>query len=199
MSVKLCVMGDGGVGKTATTIQMISNHFVEYYDPTIEDSYRREIMVEMEGQSRTLHLEILDTAGQDDFSPLRDSWIRDCEGFLLVYSVTNRKSLEYLEEILAQIERTKGDEDGFSRSRILVAGNKCDLLEKREVSHQEAEEWGRNHGVRMAQFSAKTREKLVETWTQLIVQVAIEKGYGTTGGKNSTNNNNRRRAQCNIL
>uniref|UniRef100_A0A8R1I9Q0 Small monomeric GTPase n=1 Tax=Caenorhabditis japonica TaxID=281687 RepID=A0A8R1I9Q0_CAEJA len=39
---KLVVVGDGGVGKSALTIQLIQNHFVEEYDPTIEDSYRKQ-------------------------------------------------------------------------------------------------------------------------------------------------------------
>ncbi|KAK4881395.1 hypothetical protein RN001_004714 [Aquatica leii] len=36
---KLVVVGAGGVGKSALTIQLIQNHFVDEYDPTIEDSY----------------------------------------------------------------------------------------------------------------------------------------------------------------
>lgn len=40
---KLVVVGDGGVGKSALTIQFIQNHFVEEYDPTIEDSYRKQV------------------------------------------------------------------------------------------------------------------------------------------------------------
>ena len=40
---KLVVVGAGGVGKSALTIQLIQNHFVEEYDPTIEDSYRKQV------------------------------------------------------------------------------------------------------------------------------------------------------------
>jgi small GTP-binding protein len=56
---KICVLGDGGVGKTALTIQLCSNHFVEEYDPTIEDSYRKQVVIDDE----SCLLEILDTAG----------------------------------------------------------------------------------------------------------------------------------------
>lgn len=42
---KLVVVGDGGVGKSALTIQLIQNHFVEEYDPTIEDSYRKQVCI----------------------------------------------------------------------------------------------------------------------------------------------------------
>ena len=56
---KIVVLGSGGVGKSALTVQFVQGIFVEKYDPTIEDSYRKQ--VEVEGQQ--CMLEILDTAG----------------------------------------------------------------------------------------------------------------------------------------
>lgn len=44
---KLVVVGAGGVGKSALTIQLIQNHFVDEYDPTIEDSYRKQVVIGM--------------------------------------------------------------------------------------------------------------------------------------------------------
>lgn len=48
MLYRLVVLGDGGVGKTALTIQLCLNHFVETYDPTIEDSYRKQVVIDEE-------------------------------------------------------------------------------------------------------------------------------------------------------
>ena len=56
---KIVVLGSGGVGKSALTVQFVQGIFVEKYDPTIEDSYRKQ--VEVDGQQ--CMLEILDTAG----------------------------------------------------------------------------------------------------------------------------------------
>lgn len=53
----------GGVGKSALTIQLIQNHFVDEYDPTIEDSYRKQVVIDGE----TCLLDILDTAGQEEY------------------------------------------------------------------------------------------------------------------------------------
>ncbi len=128
-------------------------------------------------------LELLDTAGQEDFSPLRDQWIRESEGFLLVYSVTSRASLAYLEQILAQIRRTKEEDEPDIAQRIVVAGNKIDLVERREVSAAEARDWGRQHGVAMAEFSAKTRAGLNETFQQLLGRVCDHKGLGAQAAK----------------
>ena len=60
---KLVVVGGGGVGKSALTIQLIQNHFVDEYDPTIEDCYRKQVTIDEE----TCLLDILDTAGQEDY------------------------------------------------------------------------------------------------------------------------------------
>lgn len=65
---KLIVVGGGGVGKSALTIQLIQNHFVDEYDPTIEDSYRKQVTIDEE----TCLLDILDTAGQEEYSAMRD-------------------------------------------------------------------------------------------------------------------------------
>jgi len=43
---KIVVVGSGGVGKSALTIQLVQNHFIDEYDPTIEDSYRRQVAVD---------------------------------------------------------------------------------------------------------------------------------------------------------
>lgn len=60
---KLVVVGGGGVGKSALTIQFIQSHFVDEYDPTIEDSYRKQCTIDDE----TAMLDVLDTAGQEEY------------------------------------------------------------------------------------------------------------------------------------
>ena len=60
---KFVVVGAGAVGKSALVVRFIKNDFVTDYDPTIEDSYRRQYTVDnIEGM-----LDILDTAGQEEF------------------------------------------------------------------------------------------------------------------------------------
>ena len=63
---------------------------MEEYDPTIEDSYRKQAVIDGE----TCVLDILDTAGQEDYSSLRDQHMRSGEGFLCVFAVNSPKSLE---------------------------------------------------------------------------------------------------------
>uniref|UniRef100_A0A914VW02 Uncharacterized protein n=1 Tax=Plectus sambesii TaxID=2011161 RepID=A0A914VW02_9BILA len=83
---RLVVVGGGGVGKSALTIQFIQQYFVTDYDPTIEDSYTKQCFIDED----ICKLEVLDTAGQEEFSTMREQYLRTGEGFLLVYAVTDR-------------------------------------------------------------------------------------------------------------
>merc|ERR1712137_1490630 len=103
---KICMLGDGGVGKTAFTIQFCSHIFVEQYDPTIEDSYRKQITVDKE----ECVVDILDTAGQEEFKALRDQWIVGCEGFCILYAITSRHSFECVDDFVEQVEQAKDEQ-----------------------------------------------------------------------------------------
>ena len=77
-------------------------------------------------------LDVLDTAGQEEYSAMREQYMRTGEGFLLVYSITSRQSFEEILTFQQQILRVK-DKDYFP---IIIVGNKCDLDNEREVSRQ---------------------------------------------------------------
>ncbi|MCL4133180.1 UNVERIFIED_CONTAM: hypothetical protein GTU68_008501 [Idotea baltica] len=100
---KLVVVGDGGVGKSALTIQFFQRQFVTDYDPTIEDSYIQHTEVD----SEWCVLDVLDTAGQEEFSAMREQYMRKGDGFMLVYSVTDKQSFENITHFYNQILRVK--------------------------------------------------------------------------------------------
>jgi small GTP-binding protein len=146
---QVCVLGEGGVGKTALTIRLCSDRFVTEYDPTIEDSYRKQLVV----NGRAVMVEILDTAGQEEFKAQRDEWIRDSDGFVIVYSITSRTSFDNIKEFYDTILRVK---DGEELS-IALAGNKADLDDKRAVSTEDGAELAARLGAQFRETSAKTR------------------------------------------
>ncbi|KAI2666389.1 GTPase HRas [Labeo rohita] len=147
---KLVVVGAGGVGKSALTIQLIQNHFVDEYDPTIEDSYRKQVVIDGE----TCLLDILDTAGQEEYSAMRDQYMRTGEGFLCVFAINNAKSFEDVHLYREQINRVK-DSDNVP---MVLVGNKSDLA-SRTVETRQAQELARSYGVPFVETSAKTRQK----------------------------------------
>lgn len=92
------------------------------------DSYRKQCVIDDE----VALLDVLDTAGQEEYSAMREQYMRTGEGFLLVYSITSRQSFEEIKTFQQQILRVK-DKDYFP---IIVVGNKCDLEGERQVSKQ---------------------------------------------------------------
>ena len=92
------------------------------------DSYRKQCVIDDE----VALLDVLDTAGQEEYSAMREQYMRTGEGFLLVYSITSRQSFEEILTFQQQILRVK-DKDYF---RIIVIGNKCDLESERQVTTQ---------------------------------------------------------------
>lgn len=160
---KLVVVGGGGVGKSALTIQFIQSHFVDEYDPTIEDSYRKQCTIDND----QVLLDILDTAGQEEYSAMREQYMRAGEGFLLVYSIDSRSSLEELQSFHDQIERVKDSEN----VPVLVVGNKCDLENERQVSYEEGDMLAKSFNCKFMETSAKQRINVEETFYDLVRSV----------------------------
>jgi len=138
---KIVVLGGGGVGKSALTIRLVTDNFLEEYDPTIEDSYRKQVNID----GTVALLDILDTAGQEEFASMQDQWIREGKGFLLVYTITSMTSFEEMKKFYRSILRTK-DAD---KVPLVIAGNKCDLRDDNDTNQVRkaqgealAKEWG---------------------------------------------------------
>jgi len=177
---KLVIVGGGGVGKSALTIQLIQNHFIDEYDPTIEDSYRKQVTIDDE----TCLLDILDTAGQEEYSAMRDQYMRTGQGFIMVYAITSRSSFDEIASFREQILRVK-DKD---KVPMVLVGNKCDLETERQVTTGEGQDLAKSFTCPFFESSAKTRVNVEESFYQLVREIKKElnpvKGTDKTKGKN---------------
>eukprot|EP00911_Craspedida_sp_UC1_P002823 UC1_evm1s2068 len=161
---KLVVLGAGGVGKSALTVQFVQGIFVEKYDPTIEDSYRKQ--VEVDGTQ--CYLEILDTAGTEQFTAMRDLYMKNGHGFVLVYSVTARSTFNDLQHLREQILRVKDAED----VPMILVGNKCDLEDDRIVRKDEGHALSIVYNnCAFLETSAKSKINVNEIFFDLVRQI----------------------------
>ncbi|PKU39463.1 ras-related protein rap-2a [Limosa lapponica baueri] len=162
-SALVVVLGSGGVGKSALTVQFVTGTFIEKYDPTIEDFYRKEIEVDASPSV----LEILDTAGTEQFASMRDLYIKNGQGFILVYSLVNQQSFQDIRPMRDQIIRVKR----YEKVPVILVGNKVDLESEREVSSSEgralAEEWG----CPFMETSAKSKTMVDELFAEIVRQM----------------------------
>ncbi|KAF9533712.1 small GTPase superfamily [Crepidotus variabilis] len=158
------VLGAGGVGKSALTVRFIRDVFVENYDPTIEEEYRRPITVDGQLDS----LEVLDTAGAEQFTSLNEVYIKSGKGFVLVFSLTQEASLQELDNLRKQILRVKG---GDARVPMVVVGTKLDLVNEREVQRHTIENLSRQWNIPFYETSAKRNWHVTEVFEDLLRQM----------------------------
>ncbi|KAH3762620.1 Ras GTPase [Pelomyxa schiedti] len=162
---KLVVLGGGAVGKSSLTCMLCMSHFIESYDPTIEDSYRTQFEVE----GRVVVLDILDTAGQEDYSAMRSQYMRCGRGFLVVYSITSRPSFAECADLRIQLCRNL-DRDEVDRrpAPVVLVGNKCDLVGERKVSAREGADFADSCGWKHIETSAKNHMNVEEAFRMLV-------------------------------
>jgi len=173
-SYKIVVVGAGGVGKSSITIRMIQDFFVEDYDPTIEDSFKKQVDVDGE----PVLLDIVDTAGQEGYESLRAPYIRAGEGFLLVYSIIDKKTFSEMKKFHEEIVYHKDTKD----VALVVAGNMCDLESKRQVSKEEGEAVATGYGGTLIETSAKSGHNVQNVFFELVRKIR-DKRSAVGGGK----------------
>jgi GTPase KRas protein len=163
---KVVIMGPGGTGKSAITLQLMQQRFVEGHDPTIEDSYQKYLNVE----GKPCRLDILDTAGQEEFKSMRSQYMRQGQGFILVYSITDKVSFEKCKEFYEEVQRAKGGKDNVV---IVLVGNKSDLKDDRQVPHEEGQKCAKDEFQTPLFFetSAKENTNIEQVFETLITRI----------------------------
>lgn len=181
---KVVMLGSGAVGKSAITVQMVSGHFLSSYDPTIEDSYRTTINI----NNKDIILNIIDTAGQEEFYALRDQYMRSGDGYIIVFSITSVTSFLEVNAIKEQLNMVLDVGDDTIIPIILV-GNKCDLEEYRQVHSLDAQRLANEWKVKYFETSAKNKTNINKIFEELIY--LIEANNQNTVIQNTSNQNER--------
>jgi len=150
--VRCGMFGQAWVGKSCSSMSFISGEtFRSDYHPTIEDYMRKEVYVKDWG---SVLLEILDTAGNEDFRSLQDTWIRESDVIYFVYDLMNPISLSEISKLYQRCVDVKGKENLL----IVLCGNKSDLIG----------EWGR------CPKKESLEPILFELWTETVGSVILD-------------------------
>merc|ERR1712045_907839 len=186
---KVIMVGSGGVGKSALTLQFMYDEFVEDYEPTKADSYRKKVVLDGE----EVQIDILDTAGQEDYAAIRDNYFRSGEGFLCVFSITEDDSFQSTQEFRDQILRVKND----NNIPFILVGNKADLTNNRKVQQATANNRAAQWQVPYVETSAKTRENVDKVFYDLMREIRSRKVSDDSQGK--TDKPGKKKKKCQIL
>ena len=178
-SIKIAVLGKGVVGKSSLTYRFINYDVSTEHDATIEDRYKSNLNIE----GTNYEVEILDTAGEEDYQNMMDMWISFGEGFLLVFAINDKESFNLIKSKHDRILRGKHG----VKCPIVLVGNKQDLENERQVNYSEAKEMADKWGIEYIETSAKTNFNCKEAFEMLAQKIVQKKGKNSgKGGKSRT-------------
>lgn len=163
--VKIGMFGGGGVGKTAITLRYLKNEFTEGYIPTIEDIFTKLIEVD----NQTVNLNVIDTAGQDDFAEMRYSYYKQVQGYILVFDITNPSSVDELKKIYDDISESIEKE-----IHCVIAANKADLRAEKDEGLVPVEQYKdiESHcHCKVLETSAKIDQNIKELYNIVLKQI----------------------------
>ncbi|XP_067881139.1 GTP-binding protein Rheb-like isoform X1 [Heterodontus francisci] len=187
---KIAVLGYRSVGKSSLTIQFVEGQFIDCYDPTIENTFNKTI--KFDGQD--FYLQLVDTAGQDEYSIFSRSHTVDVHGYVLVYSVTSMKSFEVIKAIrsklldmVGKIHRPSSPHYAppleppcfcqMCRIPTVLVANKRDLSKQRVVQTEEGKKLADSWGAAFLESSAKQNDTTVEIFKMMIQEIEKADGY----------------------
>ena len=159
MQIKLLMIGDSGVGKTCLLLRYANDSFSPTFITTIGIDFKIK-NVDIEGTR--IKLQIWDTAGQERFRTITTSYFRGAQGILLVYDVTDRRSFESIRNWISQINQHAD----VHVNKILV-GNKCDMIDEKVVSTQEAQALAQEFNMPFFECSAKNDVRVEDSFVHI--------------------------------
>ncbi|PPQ94953.1 hypothetical protein CVT25_003925 [Psilocybe cyanescens] len=163
---KIVVLGSRSVGKSSLVVQFIENHFVDAYYPTIESIFQKTLKyngVEFE-------CEIIDTAGQDEYSIFNSKHAIGIHGYVLVYSVTSRNSFNMIQTVYNKIIDFCGTQD----IPCVIVGSKTDLQSSspsRQVEPSEGEKLALQNHAAWVETSAKNNTNVSQVFELCLAEI----------------------------
>jgi len=175
---KIALVGSRSVGKSSLTVQFVEGHFVETYYPTIENTFSKSIRY----KGQDFNTEIIDTAGQDEYSILQSKHFIGIHGYMLVYSVGSKQSFEMVRVIRDEIL----DHLGADSVPMVIVGNKSDLRpEQRQVDKETGKALAGEFKCAWTEASARFDENVSKAFDLMIAEVEKQQNPNEPAGDSS--------------
>ena len=163
---KIMVIGESKVGKTSVIKKYTKNQFGGVYLTTVGVDFQNK-MIQIDDLK--IRLQIWDTAGQERFRNVTKNYFKSSNGFLLIYDITDKGSLEHLNFWSEQITL-----NAPKKTKCVLVGNKCDLEDLREVSKEEGKNYAEKNKIKFFETSAKDGTNIKEVFEYLSNEIYKE-------------------------
>ena len=166
--LRISMLGDTGVGKTSIinrfldlgfSLQIASNIGVEkhYKEMEMKDGKKMKVI-------------LWDTAGQERFHAIATNTIKTCQGIVLSFDLTKKATFKKVPDWIKEIK------DINNQIPIILFGNKCDMIDNREVEEEDAEAMAKEYNLNYFETSAKENININEG-----LAVIIDESYAKSG------------------
>ncbi len=163
---KIMVIGESKVGKTSVIKKYTQNKFGGVYLTTVGVDFQDKII---NIDDKKIRLQIWDTAGQERFRNITKNYFNSSNGFLLIYDITDKDSLEHLNFWSAQIQLNAPE-----KSKCVLVGNKCDLESARVISYEEGKMYAEKNKIKFFETSAKDGTNINEVFEYIANEIYKE-------------------------
>jgi GTPase KRas protein len=150
------VCGAGGVGKSRFIIHYCQGVNIADYDPCMEDSYRKQIIVDDEA----VLLQVLEMAGNEFYTAMHEMWFRKPRAVWFFFNLGIKTSLSELEEYYKYFRdsRTrKTEEIAYSEVPLFVIGNHH-VVKVRAISEEQGKKFAESIGAQYLECRAGDAE-----------------------------------------
>ena len=148
--LKIVIAGDTSVGKSNLILRYCKDFFVQDSKATIGiDFFMKDILI----QDRSVKVQFWDTAGQEKYNSISHTYFKMVSGVLLVYDISRIETYEKAKNMLSLVKKYCPDE-----VKVMLIGNKMDLVENRMVLTEDAKKFASEHGLFFWETSALTNQ-----------------------------------------
>ncbi|TFG12363.1 MAG: GTP-binding protein, partial [Promethearchaeota archaeon] len=167
--IKIMLIGDPGTGKNTLILNNASGYFAEDYKMTIGvDFHTKRIELKTSDGSKRCVLQIWVPTEQIRFKYLRSRYYLSALGVILLFDLTNHLTFDNLPIWIKEVKDALKYE-----VPILIAGNKCDLVDQRVVAKNEIDQFTHDNHLHYIEISAKTGEGVEESF-QTLTRLMVE-------------------------
>ena len=170
--LKLMVIGETRVGKTSLIKKYTRDIFGGTYLTTVGIDFQEKII---KIDDKSIKLQIWDTAGEERFRNIAKNYFNTSDGFLLVYDITSKETLDKLDYWYEQIK-----ENAPENTKYILVGNKSDLENKREINIKDGDIFAKKYNINFFETSAKEGtnvHKVFEMLSSEIMRDINQKGH----------------------
>ncbi|KYK30593.1 MAG: hypothetical protein AYK23_00960 [Candidatus Proteinoplasmatales archaeon SG8-5] len=159
---KICLLGDGAVGKTSLIRKFVFDRFDDKYIMTFGTKVsKKQVELSRDGQEYMMTFLIWDILGQRVHNNLHAAYYQGASGAFLVCDVTRRDTLDNLEEWIDVFRGVNKE------APVILLGNKFDLVDEAQFNTADLKDLADKFGMKYHMTSAKTGDHVEESFLEL--------------------------------